>query len=110
ADRSMVVVLVSASDLALRTDRARAPACSRPSNRDSSEPSPDEPPEGAAAPGATATTANLLLVGRNWETQSFIRDEAAQVSEGPSTPPWQVPPEVLGRRCNGDPCLAARTV
>jgi hypothetical protein len=65
ADRSMVVVLASAPDLASRPDRARAPGTSGPSNRDSSEPSPDGPSEGAAAPGATATTANLLLVGRN---------------------------------------------
>jgi hypothetical protein len=65
ADRSMVVVRASAPDLALRPDRTRAPVSSGPSNRDSSEPPPDGPSEGAAAPGATATTANLLLVGRN---------------------------------------------
>ena len=65
-DRSMVVVRASGGpDLALPADPARAPASPRPSNRDSREPSPDGPSEGAAAPGATATTANLLLVGRN---------------------------------------------
>ena len=66
AERSMVVVRASGvPDLALPADPARSPASPRPSNRDSREPSPDGPSEGAAAPGATATTANLLLVGRN---------------------------------------------
>jgi hypothetical protein len=61
----MVVVRASgAPGLALPAARPCAPA-GPPSNRDSREPSPDGLSGGAAAPGATATTANLLLVGRN---------------------------------------------
>jgi hypothetical protein len=61
------MVVLSASgvpSLALPADPARSPAFPPPSNRESREPSLDGLSEDAAAPGATATTANLLFVGR----------------------------------------------
>jgi hypothetical protein len=62
----MVVLRVSdAPGLALPADPVRSSVFPIPSNRESREPSPDGLSEDAAAPGATATTAILLFLGRN---------------------------------------------